>query len=305
MNPRLRAKIRAMSLRRSTYLNRDGMRLAASVGGEPQQPAVILLHGGGQTRHSWAGTVRRLVALGYHVLSLDARGHGESDWSATGQYSLDALADDLIDVAAGLPTLPTLIGASMGGITAMYAIGRAAAAVARALVLVDVVPRNNPAGVARILAFMRSHPHGFATLENAAAAVAAYNPARREQTDVSGLMKNLRRRDDNRLYWHWDPRLVDRNNLGAPERYAERTLALCRNIRVPTLLVRGMQSDVVAADGIDELRQCVPQLELFDVEAAGHMIAGDRNDIFNDGILDFLARQHSAGHGPMAPPCSN
>ncbi len=282
-------------IRRHHFFNRDGMRLAASIGGDPHRSPVILLHGGGQTRHSWDDTMQELVALGYYVINLDARGHGESDWSETGDYALDTMADDLLDVSATLPALPALVGASMGGLTAMCAVWRSLNLVARALVLVDVVPRGDSQGVSRILAFMRGHPEGFATVEEAADAVAAYNPARPRPRDLGGLMKNLRRRTDDRLYWHWDPRLVDTANFGDPSRQEGRLRELCHGSHVPTMLVRSVPSEVVTSAGVQELRERLPQLEVFDVPSAGHMVAGDRNDVFNDGVLDFLKRHYPHG----------
>src|SRR3546814_10171520 len=102
-----------------------GIEVEADVGGDPAQPAVILLHGGGQTRHSWGGASRELLRQGFHVINLDARGHGNSGWAPDGDYSLEAMADDLRAVIATLPSLPALIGASMGGCRAFYEIGRA------------------------------------------------------------------------------------------------------------------------------------------------------------------------------------
>lgn len=273
-----------------SFIGRDGLRLAADVGGNPAHPSVILLHGGGQTRHSWHGTMRKLIARGYYVLNLDTRGHGESEWSETGDYSFDAMADDLVAVAASLPTLPALVGASMGGCTALCAVGRGLSPVASALVLVDVVPRIDPNGAARIIAFMQGHPQGFASVKQAADAVAAYNPHRSRPHDFSGLMKNLRLRDDGRLYWHWDPRLLTGPNLVEPPLMAERLLDMCKGVHIPTLLVRGMESEIVSEVGVAELRAHLPKVNVFDVANAGHMVAGDRNDVFNAGILDFLAQ---------------
>lgn len=272
-----------------TFFGRDGLRLAADVGGNPGSPSVILLHGGGQTRHSWHGTMRKLITQGYYVINLDTRGHGESDWSASGDYSFDAMADDLVAVAASLPTLPALIGASMGGCTALCTVGRVLEPVASALVLVDVVPRIDPKGAARIVAFMQGHPEGFATVEEAAEAVAVHNPHRPRPRDFNGLMKNLRRRDDGRLYWHWDPRLLTGPDLVEPPLMAARLLDMCKGVHIPTLLVRGMESEIVSEAGVAELRAHLPKVDVFDVPNAGHMVAGDRNDIFNEGILAFLA----------------
>ncbi|WP_345817343.1 alpha/beta hydrolase (plasmid) [Paraburkholderia sp. PREW-6R] len=268
----------------------DGITLTATESGEPGQPAVILLHGGGQTRHSWRGTVRTLGELGYHALAFDARGHGESDWSPELNYSHSRLADDLEAVISSVAAEPVVVGASMGGMTAMHAVGRSSGALARALVLVDIAPRVDPKGLRRVHDFLNGHPNGFANIEEASAAVAAYNPHRPRPRDPRGLMKNLRLREDGRLYWHWDPRFFASRNEEQREKSSNRLLDLCPNIKIPTLLVHGAESDVVSSSGIDELRARLPQLETALMQGAGHMIAGDRNDAFNAAIMVFLER---------------
>ena len=270
------------------------MLLTADVGGDPSAPAVIFMHGGGQTRHSWREAMQRLVAEGYHVISLDTRGHGDSDWSPAGEYGLEVLAADLLAVIATLKTPPVLVGASLGGSTGLYAVGNSTAPIARALVMVDVIPRVDPEGAERIVSFMRSHVGGFANVEEAVDAVALYNPHRPRPRDPAGLMKNLRRKVDGRLYWHWDPQLVQTASRLEPPDLVEPLLAAASRVRIPTLLVRGLLSDVVTDAGIAELRGVLPSLEVYGVAHAGHMVAGDRNDVFSNAIGDFLRR-----HAPV------
>jgi pimeloyl-ACP methyl ester carboxylesterase len=266
-----------------------GLELVADVGGDPAAPPVVLLHGGGQTRHSWGSAMRALVARGYHVVNYDARGHGDSAWSPDADYTLDSLTADLRSVIATLRAPPALVGASMGGATSLYLVGTSPTPVARALVMVDIVPLINQEGATRIRAFMAAHPNGFATLEEAADAVAAYNLHRARPRDHSGLMKNLRRRDDGRLYWHWDPRLLTNRQRVEPPVLQER-LRAASHVKIPTLLVRGLQSDIVGEEGVADFKARVPQLEVFDVGGAGHMVAGDKNDAFNQGVFEFLQR---------------
>ena len=266
----------------------DGINVAADVGGDPSHPAVILLHGGGQTRHSWGGAMRQLVSRGYHVINLDARGHGDSDWSPEANYSMEAMAADLRAVIATLSSRAALVGASMGGATSLYCVGNAASPIAQALVLVDVIPRVNMEGADRIRAFMSARPEGFANLDEVADAVAAYNPHRPRPRDPSGLMKNLRLREDGRLHWHWDPRFLNSGKRLEPPLFAMQLLDAAKRVRIPTLLVRGVQSDIVTEEGIEELRHHLPALEVYDVADAGHMVAGDKNDAFNRAIVSFL-----------------
>jgi pimeloyl-ACP methyl ester carboxylesterase len=279
-----------------------GLRLAADIGGPEDGPTVVLLHGGGQTRHSWAGTWRVLVDAGWRALSLDLRGHGDSDWSEVGDYSLDAFADDVRAVVASLPTAPVLVGASLGGLASLVAVAESPVQedIARALVLVDVAHKVEESGRERIGAFMMGNIDGFASLEEAADAIAGYNPHRPRPKDLSGLAKNLRQRPDGRWMWHWDPKFIvgaggstdeTRSSVVDPHRLEKAVDAL----RVPALLVRGRSSDLLSEEGARDFMERVPHAEFADVAGAGHMVAGDRNEIFNQAILGFLDR-----HRPSA-----
>ncbi|WP_420426341.1 alpha/beta fold hydrolase [Algiphilus sp.] len=273
-------------------LGRGGLALDADIAGPDSGPAVVLLHGGGQTRHAWSRAFHALAEAGYRVLSYDARGHGGSAWDPEGDYSTDALVADLCAVQAHLAAPVALVGASMGGITSLTAIGEGALPDAAALVLVDVAPHIRREGVARIRAFMTARPEGFANLEEVADAVAAYNPERPRPRDPSGLMKNLRTGTDGRLYWHWDPRIIsDRFDEHAAylDTFETRMTAAARAVAVPTMLVRGTQSDVVSAEGAERLQALIPDARIEDVGGAGHMVAGDRNDAFNAVVMEFLA----------------
>lgn len=276
-----------MDICRREFRTRDGMRLVGDLGGHADAPMVVLLHGGGQTRHSWSRAMRRLIAEGYRVVNFDARGHGDSGWSDSGDYSLAARGADLQAVVGDAGPV-ALVGASMGGMTSFYAVGNALVPSATALVLVDIVLRPAAKGVEKIQSFMRAHGDGFADLEEAAAAITAYNPDRAPRRDPSGLMKNLRRREDGRLYWHWDPRMMEARPSAEPPAWSEDLLAAAKNVHIPTLLVRGGKSDIVDDAGVSELVELVPQTQVHCVAEAGHMVAGDRNDAFNDAVVEFL-----------------
>jgi pimeloyl-ACP methyl ester carboxylesterase len=168
-------------------------------------------------------------------------------------------------------------------------------AVASALVLVDVAPRLEEEGIARIAEFMLGNLDGFASLEEVADAVAAYNPHRPRPSDLSGLRKNVRQRDDGRWYWHWDPSFLSGGRTDEPRslRNEDRLDDAARALTLPTLLVRGRQSDVLSEAGARHLVTLVPHARYVDVGGAGHMVAGDRNDAFNDAVVDFLRDQQA------------
>jgi pimeloyl-ACP methyl ester carboxylesterase len=194
-----------------------------------------------------------------------------------------------------------VIGASLGGIASLLAEGAAEAAgkgpVFSALVLVDITPRVDAAGVAKIQGFMRAHAkEGFATIGEAAQAVADYLPHRPRPRSHEGLKKNLRLSPDGRWRWHWDPRFIEGPRaVGAHRDKLEAALVVAaRGLQIPALLVRGGASELVQEAHAREFLALVPHADYVDVSEARHMVAGDRNDQFSAAILDFLKRRLTA-----------
>jgi pimeloyl-ACP methyl ester carboxylesterase len=278
--------------RRALDLRGAGGRLAADLT-EPgsSRGFVMLLHGGGQTRHSWHGTAAALAGQRWTTLTYDARGHGDSDWAASGDYSIDAYVTDLyLIIDQVVPPRPlVLVGASLGGITIL--LGQAEIpGLADGVVLVDIVPKPQLGGVERIRRFMTANPDGFASLDEAAAAIHAYNPRRGHPRDPSGLNKNLRQGDDRRWHWHWDPRILAAGSDLQSLLDGTRATEAATRLSVDTLLVSGGDSDVVRQEDVLRFRTLVPAAQTVNVAGAGHMVAGDRNDRFADAIGRFLAR---------------
>ena len=240
----------------------DDNRLVADAWGAPSAAPVIFLHGGGQTRHAWGGAAARVAAAGWYAVSVDLRGHGESDW--TGRYHYWDFAADATCLARQIGLPPVFVGASLGGISALLSQSNSDGDLCRALVLVDIAPRANPSGVDRILHFMESAADGFVSLEAAAEAVAGYVQERKRPSDVNGLRKNLRQRADGRWYWHWDPRFIEtaRGQSGKSSGQLEEA---ARRLSIPTLLVRGSESDVLTDDGVGAFRQAVPHAYFIDL----------------------------------------
>jgi len=272
-----------------------GVRIVADRLGDPQARAVVFLHGGGQTRRSWAKAAAAVAQRGFQAVTIDLRGHGESDWSSEGDYRVVSFAADVQEVLRTLPPRPVLVGASLGGFTTMLLEGELSPGTASAVVLVDIVPNMEQSGANRIHSFMADRVEsGFASLDEVADAIAEYNPHRPRPTDLDGLTTNLRRRGD-RWYWHWDPQFISDTAPFPPfevtdaDRMHTAVEAILRN-GVPMLLIRGQVSDLVSQERADEFLARFPQVEFTDVRGAGHMVAGDRNDVFAEAVLDFLTR---------------
>ena len=194
----------------------------------------------------------------------------------------------------------------MGGMASLAAQRTATDQLYAAVVLVDITPDFDIEGARRIIAFMSGNPDGFANLDEAADAIAAYNPHRPRPAEPSGLNRVLRQRSDGRWIWRWDPAYVtskpgfgsdDEDTMAAHMERTRRIMAEgAQAVTVPMLLVRGGQSDLVTPQAVQNFRELVPEAEFVDVAGTGHMVAGDDNDAFTEAVAEFLTRQH-----PVSP----
>jgi pimeloyl-ACP methyl ester carboxylesterase len=278
---------------RALRLDGDGLELAADAYGPQAGRPVLLLHGGGQTRRSWRSAAEQLADAGVRAVAVDLRGHGDSAWSPEADYGPDAHARDVAAVLPQVGEPVVLVGASLGGLAALVAAATVGPQGVAGLVLVDIVPRVRHQGAGRIVSFMRSAPDGFASPEQAADAVAAYLPHRPRPEQTDGLLANLRRREDGRWVWHWDPRLVSGASEDSVGRWSERLEQAASQLQVPVTLVRGLGSDVVDDEGVRRFRQQVPALRVVDLHDAAHTAATDDNAGFASAVVDFVQQLHA------------
>lgn len=278
---------------RHTFTGSNGLNLVADIWGAPEAPPVILMHGGGQTRWSWGASAQSLAAHGFRVISLDLRGHGDSDWAPEGDYSFEEFAGDLRAVMKDVGGRPLIVGASLGGLTALMTCGEPPYADVAGLVLVDIAPKVSSAGTDRVVGFMRSTSKGFASLEDAAIAIADYLPHRTRPPRPEGLAKNLRQGGDGLYRWHWDPAFIKPRPGWTPQKFEDRMMRATHAIKAPMLFVRGGNSDVLTADIARDLAGDLPNAQFAEVAGAEHMLAGDDNTAFTKVILPFLLAQAS------------
>ena len=292
--------MRMVSVQTSRFPSHDGLPLAVDERGAGT-PTLLFAHGFGQTRGAWNGTADALAARGCRCVTFDSRGHGESGQVSGGDYHIEQFAGDLHALALAQPAPPVLVGASMGGLLGLVLAGEARPAPFRALVLVDITPRWEAAGVERILAFMQAHPDGFADYGEAAEQIAAYLPQRRERKRENQLKPLLREGADGRLRWHWDPALLA-GVVRESERYQPRLLAAAARVDVPVLLLSGERSDVVSRETVAEFLRLVPHARHVEVQGATHMLAGDANDAFTREIAAFVQDVSPGGAARPAIP---
>lgn len=279
--------------------------LVYDVYGDDDRQPVVFLHGGGQTRWAWEQTCKRVALAGYTAVALDMKGHGEAYWDPAGDYASKAFAED-VDRMLSMSGLnaagrrPVLVGASLGGLTALMTDSLKDETTCGGLVLVDIAPRMEMSGVNRVVTFMiETAKVGFASLDEAADAVAQYLPHRKRGKNLESLQKNLRVGDDGRYRWHWDPAFFEERALLTTNNHSEESLAAAsvmyheqaRRIpeSVPALLIRGAASDMVSDRSVREFLEAVPHAKFVDVSDADHMVAGDRNDVFASAVIEFLS----------------
>ncbi|WP_062344026.1 alpha/beta fold hydrolase [Novosphingobium sp. CCH12-A3] len=264
----------------------DGLTLRADAYGSPEGPPVVFFHGGGQSRRAWRGAASNIAAAGYRTYTVDLRGHGASDWAADGDYLLDAFGRDVAALIDTFDRPVVLVGASRGGQSALVGASRRPGRVALVM-LADVAPLLRDEGVDDFRDFFAASAAGFATVDAAADTLAEHLGLQRK-SDVSGLEKTMRRGLDGRLYWQWDPLTVSPEFLNPPSESLALEHAAAR-ITDPVVLVRAEHSTIVTDEGEALFRKLTPQLEVVLAKGVGHMITGDRNDVFAETLLDYLA----------------
>jgi len=268
----------------------DGVRLAATIHGPDRGTPVLLLGGMGQTRHAWDRVARRIAETGRRAITLDFRGHGDSDRAPDGDYSYPRQCADIAAVTSAVGRPVVLVGASFGG-----KIGLAAGALngpdcLAALVSVDAVPRTNPGALKAIQPTLAAGQDGYATLEEAAADIACTRGQEAAPGAGEKLRRNMRLGKDGRWHWHWDQSYSDPRHkigLGPGTEWLD---SVVPQITVPVLLARCELSDIVTDEAVADLQARIPHMEIALVRGARHMLAGDDNEVFAEVLLEWLAR---------------
>jgi flavin reductase (DIM6/NTAB) family NADH-FMN oxidoreductase RutF/pimeloyl-ACP methyl ester carboxylesterase len=265
-----------------------GIRLEGESWGHPDQPTLLLLPGGGQTIAPYRHAARTLSETGRRVICVDLRGHGRSQRSPDGDYSLERLSRDVVAILQQLDTRPVVVGASVGGVAALTAIGESEFDLASGLILVDVAAEIDALERDRVHSLLEEHLDGFATVEDAAEALRKLGLSTSLEFDLDAVERNLGEEPDGRLHWNWDARFADGlrgEDVGA------RLEAAAAQIRIPVLLARGTESKLVSAEAINDLASYFPDPEIAEIDGAGHLVAVDRTDDFAALLTDFLERR--------------
>jgi pimeloyl-ACP methyl ester carboxylesterase len=281
-------------VRRESVEVRPGIHLSALVWGSAE-PELVLLHGGGQNAHTW-DTVA--MALGRPLIAIDLPGHGHSDGSIRGALSLDAVATDIATVVHALaPNAAAVVGMSLGGLTTL-ALTKAAPEQVRKVVLVDVLPSRDDEASAVIGKFING-PASFPDFEQLLQRTIEFNPTRSVSSLRRGILHNAVQQADGSWVWRHSrtrddvPDAPDDADVVDPAERTEAMWQVVEQVRVPLMLVRGMEpSSVLRDEHEDELRRRLPNARIEHVEGAGHSVQGDRPLELAALIADFVPAEH-------------
>lgn len=270
---------------RNGELKTDQLTLRYTEWGEPANPTVLLLHGFAQTSHAW-DLVSLALADRFHVISLDQRGHGDSDWAPDGDYSPEAQQRDLDSVLDHLGKPQVIpVGLSMGGRNAYLLAARRPSAV-KALVTVDTGPRTVRRGRTRIRDFV-TMPDVLDSFEEFVERVHAYVPHRSMEQIRLSLLNNIRETPDGKWTWKYD-RILRDPNYRRPVMDEETAWKAWTSIKCPTLLVRGEESDVLDSETAMEMTRRLPGSREVEIPLAGHLVPGDNPAAFVLSVKPWL-----------------
>ncbi|CAH1663677.1 MULTISPECIES: alpha/beta hydrolase [unclassified Chelatococcus] len=285
----------AMPTRQRRFELPNGLILVGKEVGDPSASLVLLFHGGAQNHRAWERSLQSLARSGYRAIAVDMRGHGDSGWAPDGRYGIEDWGADTVCLVEQLSRESNkkiaLVGASRGGLGALLTAASHPDLVS-CLVMIDVAPRIDESGMGAIRAFMQRSAEGFATVEDAAAALTKFMN-RSPRGDASGLQAIMRRAENGLLFWTWDPRMAASEFVRPPSE-AVLSIEAARRLTVSTLVVRGGNSELMRDCDVDHFRSITPHLESVTVPGIGHMLTGDSNDAFMPSVLDFLRRRHPA-----------
>ena len=268
------------------YVEANGLKFHYLDWGDPANPPLVLLHGVGQTCHTW-DLFAAAMSPHFHVMAFDQRGHGDTDWAADKDYSRRSMVKDVeaFTTALGLDRF-FLTGMSMGGANSLSFTANNPDRV-EALVVVDVGPRVENKGVQNIRNFMKDFRE-FDSLDEAAAVIHKFNPRRPlEIIRKYTVVYNLKQLPSGKWTWKYDTYFSEGHSRINVKQMQQELSQEVKKITCPTLLVKGAESDVLSLDGARLLQTAIPGSEFALVAGAGHSVMGDNPPGFEAAVREF------------------
>ena len=265
-----------------------GVKLAGDAFGSPDDPAVLLLPTGGQSRAFWHGSARALADAGRYAICVDLRGHGDSAHSPDGRYDLDRYVGDLKAILSALPSRAFVVAAGIGSIIAMATAGEAAPQLVSGLALVDATIWFDPEMTGRMGDALALRTGTFDSVEAILDAIAQLHPDEPRPVASERVLAAYAEGEDGRFRWRGDPRAIA---AGGESDMGERLTAAVPKIVAPVTLIRGSLNNAISADTARRLQALIPEAEIAEIEGGGHYAATEHEDAFNAVLLDFIERR--------------
>ena len=265
----------------------NGLKLHYLDWGTVGKPIMVLLHGLRGHAHSW-DDVSAAMYQDFHVLALDQRGRGDSDWASDGDYSTEAYVADLAAFCEAMGLDPfVLVGHSMGGRNSMAFTARYPEKVQK-LIIVDVGPVLDPKGAERIGREIREVPEEFDSFE----AIVEYMVKQNRFAADSVLRRRLqyatKELPNGKLGWRYDLAIREQRRQGTVAPAPNLWPALAQ-ITCPTLIVRGTDTDLLSSEAAQQMEEALAQGTLVEVPRAGHMVFEDNPEDFISRLTSFLS----------------
>ena len=268
------------------YLDADGLRLHYLDWGHEGARPMLLLHGFSGHAHTW-DTLAAALCDEFHVLALDQRGHGDSAWAPDGAYTVDDHVSDIAAFHDQLMLDPVLlIGLSMGGRNAIMFTGVHPGKVEK-LVIVDIGPDIDPRGAERVRRMAAEAPEEFASLDEAMTYLKSYYTHTADAALRHRVEHGLKRLPNGKYTWKYDKLLRDQRRQGTTPTVD--LWPVVRRIKVPTLIMRGSESDIFTLDTAKRMQELIPGSRFVEIQGAGHAIPAAAPEAFEQAVREFLA----------------
>lgn len=274
----------------SKHIVVNGMRLHYLEWGEPRNPTIVMLHGVAQQAHSWDFVARDLCDE-YHILALDQRGHGDSDWAPDGDYSPEASQRDISGFIDQLGVAPfLLIGLSMGGGNAIRYTANNLQNV-RGLVVVDIGPKVEDEGAKEIRRFIEA-PDEF-EFEELVERSHRFNPYRTVESLRGSLKNNVKQLANGKWTWKYDKHF--RRHPDEAQRQRPDMWPFVHKLKLPVMIVRGEKSHVFSEEDAQAFLAALDDKHYAVIPNATHTVAGDQPELFAAAVREWL---DAKGFGP-------
>jgi len=271
---------------RDKFMAINGLKLHYLEWGDPRKETVLLLHGFANCAATWM-PVGGALSPYMHVVALDQRGHGDSQWADQERYRMADFVSDVAFLLDGLSVQKIkLVGHSMGSAVAQYFAAEYPGKVDR-LVIVDNGPEIGEAVLKRILNHRTKVKTRFATLEEAADYLSRVDPLAPRELMLQETAYLTKKTDSGELTWKCHRMTSGSAGLPTEAELAERWEILGL-ITCPTLILRGAESGHLVRDVAEEMVKTMPRAELVEVEKAGHFIHRNNPGRFNELLSKFL-----------------